>query len=68
MKSAEFELGKLKVFDGRSLLLNKLLYTNFTVLSGKIQFNQNQNILNGGYNVINNTHIVIDQIILFFKW
>jgi hypothetical protein len=68
MKSAEFELGKLKVFDGRPLLLNKLLYTNFTVLSGKIQFNQNQNILNGGYNVINNTHIVIDQIILFFKW
>jgi hypothetical protein len=67
MKSAEFELGKLKVFDGRPLLLNKLLHTNFTVLSGKIQFNQNQNILNGGYDVINNSHIVIDQIILFFK-
>ncbi|XP_062152265.1 glutamate receptor 3.7 [Alnus glutinosa] len=54
MKSAEFQLGTLKAFDGGSLLLKKLLQTNFTGLSGKIQFNQDdQNIVNGGYDVIN---------------
>lgn len=54
MKSAEFQLGKLKVFDGGSLLLEKLLKTNFTGLSGKIQFDKkDRNIVNGGYDVIN---------------
>ncbi|XP_059449815.1 glutamate receptor 3.7 isoform X2 [Corylus avellana] len=53
MKSAEFQLGKLKVFDGGLLLLEKLSHTNFTGLSGKIQFNQDRNIVNGGYDVIN---------------
>jgi ionotropic glutamate receptor len=54
MKSAEFQLGTLKAFDGGSLLLKKLLQTNFTGLSGKIQFNQDdQNTVNGGYDVIN---------------
>lgn len=53
MKSAAAHLWKLKVFDGGDLLLGKLLQTNFTGLSGKIQFNRARNIGNRGYEVIN---------------
>lgn len=53
------QLRKLKVFDGGSLLLQKLLETNFTGLTGKVRFDQKRNIIGGGYDLIN-----IDQMII----
>ncbi|KAJ6710788.1 GLUTAMATE RECEPTOR 3.7 [Salix koriyanagi] len=44
---------KLKVFNGGNDLLDILLQTNFTGLSGQIQFNQDRNVFSGGYDVIN---------------
>ncbi|KAK6918873.1 Receptor, ligand binding region [Dillenia turbinata] len=47
------QLGKLKVFDGGSLLLEKLLNTNFSGLTGQVQFTPDRNLVSGGYEVIN---------------
>ncbi|KAL6287376.1 hypothetical protein ACE6H2_011766 [Prunus campanulata] len=57
MKPSEIELGKLKVFDGGSLLRRKLLKTNMSGLTGQVQFNEDRNRVSGGYDVIN-----IDQV------
>lgn len=53
MKPSEIELGKLKVFDGGSLLRGKLLKTNMSGLTGQVQFNEDRNRVSGGYDVIN---------------
>jgi ionotropic glutamate receptor len=54
MNSTDRQMSNLKVFDGGSLLHRILLQTNFTGLSGKVQFNQdNRNIVSDGYDVIN---------------
>ncbi|XP_050206201.1 glutamate receptor 3.7 isoform X2 [Mercurialis annua] len=53
MKNSELQLGQLKVFNGGTDLLNKILQTNFTGLSGHIQINQDRNIDSGGFDVIN---------------
>lgn len=47
------QLGKLKVFDRGSDLLRVIMQTNFTGLSGRIQFGEDRNIINGSYDVIN---------------
>ncbi|GMH12588.1 hypothetical protein Nepgr_014429 [Nepenthes gracilis] len=46
-------LDELKVFDGGDLLLKQLLQTNFSGLSGRIQFHSDRNLASGGYEVIN---------------
>ncbi|KAK3404494.1 hypothetical protein EUGRSUZ_K00798 [Eucalyptus grandis] len=52
-KTKEKQLGKLKVFDGGSLLLKKLLQLNFTGLTGQIYFSPDRNVPSSGYDVIN---------------
>ncbi|OAY35133.1 glutamate receptor 3.7 [Manihot esculenta] len=53
IKTSHLRLGELKVFSNGSSLLNKILQTNFTGLSGRMQFNNDRNIENGGFDVIN---------------
>lgn len=62
MNSTEFQLSKLKVFDGGSLLLRKLLETNFTGLTGRVQFNQDRNVVSSGYDVINIDQMAIHTV------
>ncbi|CAK7348965.1 unnamed protein product [Dovyalis caffra] len=57
MKTSGLPIEKLKVFTGGNDLLNIILQTNFTGLSGQVQFNQDRNVFSGGYDVIN-----IDQV------
>ncbi|CAK7348968.1 unnamed protein product [Dovyalis caffra] len=57
MKTSGLLIEKLKVFTGGNDLLNIILQTNFTGLSGQVQFNQDRNVFSGGYDVIN-----IDQV------
>ncbi|XP_057985216.1 glutamate receptor 3.7-like isoform X2 [Hevea brasiliensis] len=59
MKTSELRLDQLKVFNNGSNLRNRILQTNFTGLSGHIQFNHDQNIESGGYDVINIEHMSI---------
>ena len=47
------QLDRLKVFAGGSDLVRILLQSNFTGLSGQLQFNSDRNIMSGGYDVIN---------------
>lgn len=51
--TSEIKLGKLKVFEGGSLLLKKLLETDFSGITGHVRFDQDRNIIGGGYEVIN---------------
>ncbi|KAF3443695.1 hypothetical protein FNV43_RR13385 [Rhamnella rubrinervis] len=60
--ATESQLGKLKVFDGGSLLLGKLLETNFTGLTGQVRFDQDRNIVGGGYDVININQMIIRSV------
>ncbi|KAL5573317.1 hypothetical protein UlMin_022914 [Ulmus minor] len=53
MKTTEIQLQKLKVFDGGSILLSKLLETNFSGVTGRVRFDQDRNRVAGGYDVIN---------------
>ncbi|XP_077243561.1 glutamate receptor 3.7-like [Tasmannia lanceolata] len=62
MEGTELQLGKLRVFDGGKLLLEKLQQTNFTGLTGPIQFDSDRNLVNGAYEVINVGHSVIRRI------
>lgn len=50
---SDMHLEKLKVFDGGDLLRKKLLETNFSGLTGVVKFDQDRNIVSGGYEVIN---------------
>lgn len=47
------QLGKLKVFDGGSDLLRIIKQTDYRGLSGRIQFGEDRNVVNGSYDVIN---------------
>ncbi|XP_073114058.1 glutamate receptor 3.7 [Elaeis guineensis] len=49
----KMQLGKLKTFDGGSLLHKKLLSLKFTGLSGPIQFDSDNNLINNIYEIIN---------------
>lgn len=62
MKPSEIQLGKLKVFDGGSLLRQKLLETNMSGLTGHVHFNQDRNIASGGYDVINIEKMIIHTV------
>ncbi|KAL6135261.1 hypothetical protein ACLB2K_067489 [Fragaria x ananassa] len=53
LEPSEIQLRKLKIFDGGSLLREKLLETNMSGLTGQVQFNQDRSIVSGGYDVIN---------------
>uniref|UniRef100_A0A1D1Z9P6 Glutamate receptor n=1 Tax=Anthurium amnicola TaxID=1678845 RepID=A0A1D1Z9P6_9ARAE len=58
----KLQLGKLKTFDNGQLLLQKLLLSNFTGISGPIQFDIDRNLIRGVYEVINIGHSVIHSI------
>ncbi|KAG6657805.1 glutamate receptor 3.7-like [Carya illinoinensis] len=64
MNSTKVQLSKLRVFDGGSLLRGKLLKTNFTGLTGQVQFNEDQSMVSGSYDVIN----IDDQIAVVGYW
>ncbi|XP_061966727.1 glutamate receptor 3.7 [Populus nigra] len=53
MKISGLQIEKLKVFTGGNDLRDIVLQTNFTGLSGQIQFNQDRNVFSGGYDVLN---------------
>lgn len=54
MEGMDLNLGKLKAFDGGQLLFQKLIETNFTGLTGPIQFDpSNRNLMNGTYEIFN---------------
>lgn len=49
----KMQLGRLKTFDGGSLLHKKLLSLKLTGLSGPIQFDHDNNLINDIYEIIN---------------
>ncbi|KAI5599579.1 hypothetical protein BDE02_02G205900 [Populus trichocarpa] len=53
MKISGLQIEKLKVFTGGNDLRDIVLQTNFTGLSGQIQFNEDRNVFSGGYDVLN---------------
>uniref|UniRef100_A0A6M2EYM1 Glutamate receptor n=1 Tax=Populus davidiana TaxID=266767 RepID=A0A6M2EYM1_9ROSI len=53
MNISGMQIEKLKVFTGGNDLRDIVLQTNFTGLSGQIQFNQDRNVFSGGYDVLN---------------
>ncbi|XP_054815562.1 glutamate receptor 3.7 isoform X2 [Prosopis cineraria] len=52
-ETTDIRLEKLKVFTGGSDLINILLQSNYTGVSGHLQFSPDRNIVSGGYEVIN---------------
>ncbi|KAA8517181.1 hypothetical protein F0562_017474 [Nyssa sinensis] len=62
MEASEMQLGKLRVFDGGKLLLKILSQTNFTGLTGRVHFNANENLVSGGYDVINIAQMAIRRV------
>lgn len=65
-KATRVQLEQLKVFDGGAFLLRKLLQTNFTGLTGQVHFNQDRNIVSGGYDVINIDKMEIHRVGYWF--
>ncbi|OWM78564.1 glutamate receptor 3.7 [Punica granatum] len=53
LDKSRIQFGDLKVFTGGAPLLKKLLQVNFTGLTGRVRFNSDRGIVNGGYEVIN---------------
>ncbi|OVA11505.1 Ionotropic glutamate receptor [Macleaya cordata] len=53
MKESKLQLENLKIFDGGKLLVSKLLKTNFTGLTGQVEFDSERNLIDGAYDVIN---------------
>ncbi|XP_011008403.1 PREDICTED: glutamate receptor 3.7 [Populus euphratica] len=53
MNISGLQIEKLKIFTGGNDLLDIVLQTKFTGLSGQIQFNQDRNVFSGGYDVLN---------------
>ncbi|KAF8410699.1 hypothetical protein HHK36_003233 [Tetracentron sinense] len=63
MKATVLRLEKLRTFDGGTLLCKKLLQTNFTGLTGPVQFDpDSRNLICVGYDVINVDRMVINTI------
>ncbi|KAF8658740.1 hypothetical protein HU200_059222 [Digitaria exilis] len=47
------QLSTLKIFDGGEQMLQQLLRTNFTGLTGPVQFNSDRNLVRPAYDVLN---------------
>ncbi|GMI87523.1 glutamate receptor 5, GLUTAMATE RECEPTOR 3.7 [Hibiscus trionum] len=52
-KMSEMHLEKLKVFDGGAILLEHIMNTSFSGLTGQVHFSSDRNIVTYGYDVIN---------------
>ncbi|KAE8667243.1 Glutamate receptor 3.7 [Hibiscus syriacus] len=52
-KGSELHLEKLKVFDGGAILLEHIMNTSFSGLTGQVRFSSDRNIVASGYEVIN---------------
>ncbi|RCV22952.1 hypothetical protein SETIT_4G260900v2 [Setaria italica] len=46
-------LSTLKIFDGGEQMLQQLLLTNFTGLTGPVQFNSDRNLVHPAYDILN---------------
>ncbi|XP_043693521.1 glutamate receptor 3.7-like [Telopea speciosissima] len=53
LDATSMQLEELKTFDGGSILLDKLLQTNFTGLTGAVQFDTDRNLIGDGYEIVN---------------
>ncbi|KAF5199049.1 Glutamate receptor 3.3 [Thalictrum thalictroides] len=53
MNHSTLQLGKLKTFDGGNLLLGILCKTDFTGVTGRVEFDSERNLIGSGYEVIN---------------
>ncbi|XP_010267707.1 PREDICTED: glutamate receptor 3.7-like isoform X2 [Nelumbo nucifera] len=53
MQTSSLKLGKLRTFDGGTLLRSKLLQMNFTGLTGPVRFDSDRNLIGAGYDIIN---------------
>ncbi|PIA27509.1 hypothetical protein AQUCO_07700053v1 [Aquilegia coerulea] len=53
MNHSSLQLGKLKTFDGGNLLLDILQKTDFTGVTGRVEFDSERNLIGSGYEVIN---------------
>ncbi|KAF7823134.1 glutamate receptor 3.7 [Senna tora] len=58
-EAVDIQLDKLKVFANGSDVINILLQTNFTGVSGEVQFHTDRNIISSGYDVININQMMI---------
>ncbi|KAF7088781.1 hypothetical protein CFC21_091850 [Triticum aestivum] len=50
---SSLRLSKLKIFDGGDQLLQQLLLTNMTGLTGLVQFNADRNLVRPAYDILN---------------
>ncbi|KAL5730857.1 hypothetical protein ACHQM5_003644 [Ranunculus cassubicifolius] len=62
MNQSMLQLEKLKIFVGGSQLLRTLRDTNFTGLTGRVEFDSDRNLIGSGYEVLNIDHKGIDSI------
>ncbi|CAK9133530.1 unnamed protein product [Ilex paraguariensis] len=62
MEADKILLRKLKVFDGGKLLLKMLSQTNFTGLTGRVQFTADRNLASGSYDVLNIAQMVMRRV------
>ncbi|KAL5199790.1 hypothetical protein ABZP36_020993 [Zizania latifolia] len=51
--SSTLRLSTLKLFDGGEQLLQQLLLTNFTGLTGRVQFDSDRNLVRPAYDILN---------------
>ncbi|KAE8719228.1 Glutamate receptor 3.7 [Hibiscus syriacus] len=61
-KTSEMHLKKLKVFDGGAILLEHIMNTSFSGLTGEVRFGLDRNILTSGYDVINIDKMVVHTV------
>ncbi|XP_074585596.1 glutamate receptor 3.4-like isoform X2 [Curcuma longa] len=52
-KGSRLHLASLQVFDAGESLLQQLLQTNFTGLSGRVQFDSDRNLIQPSYDILN---------------
>ncbi|KAG6509748.1 hypothetical protein ZIOFF_027753 [Zingiber officinale] len=52
-KGSRLRLSSLQIFDAGESLLHKLLQTNFTGLSGRMQFDSDRNLIRPSYDILN---------------
>ncbi|PWZ21025.1 Glutamate receptor 3.4 [Zea mays] len=50
---SSLHLSTLKIFDGGEQMLQQLLLTNFTGLTGRVQFNSDRNLVHPAYDILN---------------
>ncbi|KAK8567451.1 hypothetical protein V6N13_105416 [Hibiscus sabdariffa] len=61
-KTSEMHLEKLKVFDGGAILLEHIMNTSFSGLTGQVHFSSDRNIVTSGYDVINIDKMVVHTV------